>query len=400
MDQREGYAPLTVLFTDSSTGTITQHLWDFGDGNTSTEQNPEHVYSNPGFYFVRRRVFNIEWEAEAVSSVHVMDPVFVSIAASPITGFSPLTIRFRSVIDGKYSRLQWDFGDGNSSSDLNPAHTFTTSGTYTVALSLYLSSAIPKTAARTIVVRDPAVLPVPDFTANVTAGLAPLTVQFTDSSSGTITHRLWDFGDGTTSTATNPSHTYTSPGVYTVTLKTTNSFGYRTKTRTDYISAEAVPAASIGVDTDINYSSHTFSFTDHSSGSPTSWLWDFGDGTTSSSRNPTHTFSSVRSYWVTLTVTNTHGSNTTGKDITIVPAGYPVASFTYAMSSSSLPITVRFTDHSSGTPTSWLWDFGDGTTANEQNPEHTYYYPGEYVVKLTVANGTGVMTKQERISHA
>jgi PKD repeat protein len=398
MSVREGNAPLSVTFTDASTGTITSSTWDFGDGSTSTETNPTHIYSVPGFYFVTRRVLNAEWESECIGSVHVEDPLYVSFSAIPLTGYAPLPIRFRPIIEGIYERISWDFGDDTTSTDWHPTHTYTVPGTYTVTLSVYQHSAFPVTTTKTLTIKDPAVLPAADFTADIQTGLSPLTVAFTDTSTGTPTSRLWTFGDGTTSTATNPTHTYTAPGTYTVSLKVTNAYGYDTETKTGYITVVAAPVAAMDVDCEIGYISHEFAFTDESLYNPTSWEWTVDGTIVSTDQDLNHTFSSVGSHWVSLTVTNDYGTDTIGKDITIVPAGYPIASFTYALSSRVLPITVTCTDTSQGTPASWLWDFGDGFNSTLQNPVHSYYHSGEYVVSLTVTNSTGTMTTQMRIA--
>jgi PKD repeat protein len=399
MSVREGNAPLTVAFTDASTGSITSSIWNFGDGSTSTETNPTHIYSVPGFYFVTRRVLNTEWESECIGSVHVEDPLYVSFSAVPISGYAPLLIRFRPIIEGEYERISWDFGDNSPvSTDWHPTHTYTVPGTYTVTLSVYQHSAYPVTTTKTLTIKDPAILPAADFTADIVTGLSPLEVSFTDISTGSPTSRVWTFGDGITSTATNPTHTYTNPGTYTVSLKVTNAYGYDTETKTGYITVVAAPVADFSADIEIGYITHEFSFTDESLYTPTSWEWTVDGVIVSTDQDMDHTFSSVGSHWVSLTVTNDYGTDTIGKDIFIVAAGYPIASFSYVFSSRVLPITVTFTDTSQGTPTSWLWDFGDGTTSTLQNPTHTYYHAGEYVVSLTVTNATGTMTTQKRIA--
>ena len=136
-------------------------------------------------------------------------------------------------------------------------------------------------------------------------------------------------------------------------------------------------------------------FTDVSSGSPTSWAWDFGDGGTSAQRNPTHTYSTAGSYTVTLTVTNAVGSDTKTRVeyISVLAPPPPVADFSASPTSGTTPLTVTFTDLSSGGPTSRAWDFGDGGTSSLQNPTHTYTSAGTYTVALTVANTSGSDTK-------
>ncbi|MFN2371547.1 MAG: S8 family serine peptidase, partial [Candidatus Krumholzibacteriia bacterium] len=115
-------------------------------------------------------------------------------------------------------------------------------------------------------------------------------------------------------------------------------------------------------------------FTDLSSGAPTSWSWNFGDGGTASVQNPVHTYAAAGTYTVSLTVANDVGSDTATRTdyITVAAPPAPTAAFSGAPTSGSYPLDVAFTDQSTGSPTSWSWTFGDGGTATVQNPVHTY----------------------------
>jgi PKD repeat protein len=137
------------------------------------------------------------------------------------------------------------------------------------------------------------------------------------------------------------------------------------------------------------------SFTDTSTGGPTSWSWDFGDGSTSVQQNPSHTYSAAGTYSVTLSVSNGTGSATTTKAnyVTASQSGPALtADFTGSPTSGVAPLGVSFTDTSTGGPTSWSWDFGDGSTSVQQNPSHTYSAARTYSVTLSVSNGTGSAT--------
>jgi PKD repeat protein len=136
----------------------------------------------------------------------------------------------------------------------------------------------------------------------------------------------------------------------------------------------------------------TVSFTDQSSNNPTSWQWDFGDGGTSTQRNPTHTYNTEGTYTVSLTATNSYGSDTEEKTdyITVSSGGNtPIAEFTTNTTSGNAPLTVDFTDQSSNNPTTWQWDFGDSGTSTQKNPSHTYAQQGTYSVSLIVSNAYG-----------
>ena len=133
-------------------------------------------------------------------------------------------------------------------------------------------------------------------------------------------------------------------------------------------------------------------FTDQSKGGPTSWSWDFGDGSKSTDRNPTHMYTKAGTYSVTLLVANSYGSDTETKPAYITAGGKPTADFTADERRGVKPFTVTFTDLSTGNPTSWKWDFGDGNSSIEQNPVHTYQQEGAYDVTLTVSNAYGTDT--------
>jgi len=134
----------------------------------------------------------------------------------------------------------------------------------------------------------------------------------------------------------------------------------------------------------------TVRFTDRSSGDPTSWLWSFGDGHSSSSHNPSHSYSSAGTYTVRLTARNSYGTDSVNRSVTVTAAGtVPDASFTSSPSSPDVGETVRFTDTSTGDPTTWSWNFGDGHTSLSPNPSHTYALAGSYTVRLTASNAYG-----------
>ncbi len=239
--------------------------------------------------------------------------------------------------------------------------------------------------------------PTAAFTASPTSGCAPLSVNFTDQSTGDIDTWSWDFGDGSTSSAQNPTHEYTSAGTYTVSLTVTGPGGSDTDTKTDYITVSTGPTAAFSGSPTSGTAPLTVSFTDESTGNPTSWSWDFGDGSTSTQQNPTHEYASAGTYTVSLTATNDCGSSTETKvdyiTVTEPTCDTPVADFTGSPTSGTAPLTVNFTDQSTNSPTSWSWDFGDGTTSTLQNPSHEYTAAGTYTVKLTATNSCGSDTK-------
>ncbi len=229
------------------------------------------------------------------------------------------------------------------------------------------------------------VLPVANFSSNVTIGKNPLSVQFKDLSEN-ATKWSWDFGDGAHSTEQNPVHTYLAAGNYIVTLTVNNSAGSNTLTKNNYIVATNSGDNIIG-----GFAPFTVKFRDQSTNAA-SWQWNFGDGNTSTEQNPKHTYSNAGRYVVTLTVSNAAGSNTATKTsyINVISSlEPPVAAFSASTRLGNAPLNISFTDNSIGSPTSWNWDFGDGTTSMDENPVHIYSQEGQYYVTLAVSNDAG-----------
>jgi len=139
-------------------------------------------------------------------------------------------------------------------------------------------------------------------------------------------------------------------------------------------------------------------FTDVSTGGPTSWSWDFGDGGTSPEQSPQHTYAVPGTYTVTLTASNAYGEDTESKTAYINVGFPPVANFTANVTSGPAPLTVAFTDTSTGAPGSWSWDFGDGSTSTERHPIHIYTAPGTYTVTLTVT-GAGASDTETKTGY-
>jgi PKD repeat protein len=236
-----------------------------------------------------------------------------------------------------------------------------------------------------------------DFTGAPTSGLTPLPVNFTDTSIGNPTSWDWDFGDlSPHGSVANPSHTYSGPGTYTVTLTISNDIVTDTKTRVNYITVTSIPVVADFVGIPLSGDAPlTVQFIDQSSFVATSWFWDFGDGNIGTT-GPTvsHTYDFPGMYTVTLIASNIIEGSRTVTKVDYITASFPipVASFTLSPVTGFEPLTVTFTDTSTGFPQSWFWDFGDGNTSTAQNPIHIYSTPGTYTITLTVMNPSGSST--------
>jgi PKD repeat protein len=392
-----GDAPLAVNFLDLSTGNVSSWAWTFGDGGTASVENPAHTYASPGTYTVGLTVTSpggsdVETKTNYITVTE--PPLVADFSGTPTSGVAPLEVDFTDLSSGTIASWSWTFGDGGTSSAQNPSYTYAAAGTYTVALTVAgpLGSDT-RTRVDYVTVSNPP--PTADFVGAPTSGIAPLTVNFTDLSTGTITSRLWDFGDGTTSTHQNPTHLYPNPGVYTVMLSVSGPSGSNSATKFNYITVNwpAPVAAFTGTPT-TGFAPLQVSFTNQSTGNITSRLWIFGDGTNSTDVSPIHVYASPGIYTVRLIVTGPGGTDNEIKPgyITVTEPP-PVADFSGTPTSGEAPLQVAFTDTSVGNITNWSWSFGDGGSSTVENPTHTYLAPGQYTVGLTTSGPGGSDTE-------
>ncbi len=319
-----GTAPLTVNFTDTSTNTPTSWLWTFGDGTTSTLQNPSHVYSANGTFNVTLKATNTGGSnTSGAQSITVTAAVVTPVASftkSASSGTAPLTVNFTDTSTNTPTSWLWTFGDGSTSTTRNPSHTYTGTGGFDVTLRATNTAGGNTSPLQTVTVSPGVPMPVASFTADATSGVDPLTVTFTDTSTNTPTSWSWTFGDGATSTAQNPSHVYAA-GSYTAKLTATNIGGGTSATQTITVtSAPAAPVASFTKSASSGTFPLTVDFTDTSTNTPTSWSWDFGDGATSTAQNPSHDYTGAGSFVVSLTATNAIGGNTSATQTVVVSA--------------------------------------------------------------------------------
>lgn len=383
-------------------------------------------------------------------------PPAAAFSGSPTSGCAPLTVAFTDASTGEISSYAWDFGDGGSATAQNPTYEYTAAGAYTVSLTVTgPGGSNTETKTGYIVVAD---VPVADFAGTPVSGSAPLTVQFTDLSTGQPGAWSWDFGDGGSSSAQNPSYTYAAAGTYSVSLTASSACGSDLVTKTGYITvSEPEPMAYAQSDIPVagtvtgDYLATRASdgvyevITEVDSGThPRKWYstlehrWDFqvaggsavtfyaeayrpanADGddfrfeysTGGSAFAPLVTVASATEqvYQAELpagtsgtvyvrVVDSDHTRDRQSLDSIYIDQLYieslsgPIplaADFSGTPTAGTAPLLVQFTDLSTGSPTSWAWEFGDGGTASVQNPSHEYTTPGTYSVTLTVGDGTG-----------
>jgi PKD repeat protein len=390
-----GVAPLTVQFTDLSAGEITSWIWNFSDGPQSTQQHPSKTFTAPGEYDITlttRGPKGRDVELRQAYVTVVAGPL-ADFAGTPRQGVAPLAVQFDDLSEGTVTAWSWDFGDGTGSSSPEPEHAFAP-GTYDIALTVTGPNGThTKMRAGYVVSEDLA--PGAAFTADANTGFAPHSVQFADASTGIVTGWSWDFGDGSSSTDANPSHTFVAPGSYTITLTASGPYGLDTETRTDWIVVEdPMPVADFAAQPGSGFAPLVVAFQDLSGGLITSWSWDFGDGASSSEAEPLHVFEAVGSYDVTLTVAGPAGTSTLFRSAAVVASEPPpTADFEPTVTGGFAPLTLGFTSLSSGTIASYVWSFGDGTHSAQADPSHTYSAPGTYTVALTVSGPSGSNTE-------
>jgi PKD repeat protein len=454
-----GTAPLTVQFTDASTpgsGTLTTWSWSFGDTSSSSLQNPSHQYQNAGTYSVSLTVtnsFNLSHTFTRTGYITVQAPLpqlnlltpqsmdFGSINVSSQSAYQPVTVQNTGQATLVISSVHFIGAALNFQYQL-PARNISivpgASGTIQVR---FTPTAVGALLDTLFVVNNSPNLPLlkirltgtglevfyppqPAFTANVTSGLTPLSVQFTDQSvpvSGTITSWTWSFGDGGSSSQQSPLYIYQNAGVFDVSLTVVNSHSLSaTLTRDDYISVSA-SYAQLNL---LSNPSLTFGSVILGGQSAYQNVLLQSTGTIPLVVSNVHFYSSVGNFEYLNPGTNQSISpGSTGSvqvrftpqtegaitdtlyivnnslnhpllKIALAGTGLPIynppqAGFTANPTSGTVPLIVQFSDQSvpvSGSLISWLWNFGDNSTGAEQNPQHTYLVPGNYTISLTVTN--------------
>ncbi|KAF5078797.1 PKD domain protein [anaerobic digester metagenome] len=411
----KGVSPLVVKFTDQSIPQegINKWLWDFGDGSTITTKNPEHKFTLPAG--IAQKQFNVNLTVTNQSTgasnsiIKKIDVIQPLVADFTPKGKVPTDlaqgVQFYDQSTGNVTGFLWNFDDGSTNATKNPEHKFPNYGVYNVSLTVSNTYYGAGNTTRNIVnITDKSSPVIKDFSANTTTINPGSTVVFTPQVQGPdIRSYYWTFGDGQTSTLSQPSHRYELPGKYDVSLKITSDFGTDMKTKPGYIivrglipSFTTVPAGFAVVNTPVT-------FIDTSKGVPVKWHWDFGDGTFDESdtkNSTTHRYTEAKVYSIVLTVTNWEGLiKTASLPMTIVNKTVPqdvnfdVPEQQY---SGKAPLEVQFEDTTPAqyNVTSRLWEFGDGTNSFEQAPKHKYEKPGQYSVTLTVRNDAGTNEKR------
>lgn len=398
------------------------YAWDFGDLTAnSTDHDPVHVYAAAGTYTVSLMVTDADGDVSLTTRVDYITVEADIVPDATFTANDTLIIAGESVAfthdassGNEPAIYAWDFGNGfpNATTE-NATHVYTTSGNFTVTLTITDANGDWDVYAYPVTI-DVVESSTPEatFTANTTSIVAGQSVQFTHTGSeGNIlaTHQ-WDFGDGTANaTSENPSHQYTVAGTYTVTMTIVDADSdmdvYILPTQIT-VDADLVPTATFTANatTLILGQNVTFTHTGDMGNTPTTHQWDFGDDTFGDTVQMTisHRYQDPGIYNVSLAITDTDGDTTYYSMLITVLVDLIPSSLFYANVTSINETQWVFFSHNGSagnTPSTYSWDFGDGSTSTDENVTHQYTEIGKYTVILTVTDTDGDIVSRERVNY-
>jgi len=381
---------------------IVSYQWNFGDGGTGSGIINSHIYSTPGTYTVTLTVT----DGAGLSDSDILT-LIVRDTTPPVVDAGPdrtVNEDISATFDGSGSSdnvgivsYTWNFGDGGTASGITVSHTYSNPGTYTLTLSVDDAAGngpVSDTLKVTVLDTTP---PVADAGPDQTVD-EDMLVTFDGGGSsddkGIVSYQ-WNFGDGGTASGITISHTYSTPGTYTVTLTVTDEVGLSdSDTLIVTVRDVTAPVAEAGSDRIIN---KDISITFNGSGSSdnagiVSYQWNFGDGGTGSGITVSHTYSTPGTYTVTLTVDDAAGNGPVSDTLTVVVDTTPPVADAGPDQTVNEDISVTFNGGGSSDNVgivSYQWNFGDGATGNGITDSHTYSTPGTYTVTLTVDDAVG-----------
>jgi gliding motility-associated-like protein len=404
LDDSTGCAPLTVHFVSYAITTVpgpsataypfpvTSYSWYFGDGSAgSTAATPAHTFTAAGVYTVTlTQITSNGCSQTSTKVIRVGTPPVASFTAAPFTICADSSVSFTNTSTGADS-YYWNFGDGTGSTLTDPVHVYSMPDTfYSVTLIAYYNG-----CPDSIVMHHYITVDSPKALILATRYCSPAGfVGFTDSSFGANTHE-WFFGDGTTSTAVDPTHTYSAISTYTVTLTTYNILSGCRDTATDIITLVA-PAPHIHADdTAICKFGIVHLHPSVTGGTAAAYAWSVNGAYRSDDSLFIDTFNVTGHYTISLEIMDQNGCYDTVTNTNYIIVAKPVDSFTVAPPSGCWPLNAIFTDHSTDvtgtTFTNFSWTFGDGGTASVGTPStaHSYTNGGTYSVREIVTDNIG-----------
>lgn len=406
-----GHGPVCLntpaeFFADSiaiNVNAVTDWLWDFADGVTTTTRNTIHPFTSPGTYLVSLTITDTAGCTNTIVHPVIVNPLPVAHFEIPVQNCAEQTVFFKNLsttTSGYVVRWNWNFGDGSDTTISFPAnpnvlHTFATGANYNVIMTITASDSCTAFESQTLTI-SPA--PVADFDFDLTCFGTP--VNFLDISQsnggGMITGWFWNFGDplsgsDNTSTSQNPQHLFHTSGLHTITLMVSTTNGC-TDTLIRTLNITAAPMVDFTTGNHCENSPVSFMADASIMDIPAvdSWLWNFGDGFTSALQNPDHLYTGTGTFQVSLTITDTAGCvNSVTHEVKVIPM--PIVNFGFSPTTCFQTLT-HFTSQAIapfGYIVEWHWDFGDGTGSvisfpSNPNVSHQYASYGTFSVTLTV----------------
>ena len=380
----------TDLSNDTSAGTVNGWRWDFGDGTTSTLQHPVKSYTTPGFYTVSLAITSTTGCSTSIAVYRYIRIVsgttadFISVNDTVCR--APFGVNFLNQTSGPgIMSYAWDFGNSTTSTQLSPSTTYATGGTYNVQLIATSEYGCSDTLIKPVAVTGANT----NFNAPDSACLNR-PVNFSNASTPTATSSFWDFGDGTTSTLSNPSHAFTAPGVYQVKLH--NTYAHCADSVIKTITVLATPTVDFSGDNLVACKGpHTVNFQDQSPNA-VAWQWNFGDGGTSTQKNPSHTYAANGQYTVTLQITTSFGCTATISKNSYIRIEKPIVNISNVPNGGCIPFTFSpiASIISLDGVASYFWDFGhNGATSTSPTPTYIYTDSGTFNMKLRITTVGG-----------
>lgn len=374
----------TVTFTNTSSTNFgnVQYIWSFGDGSSDTTTNPVHVYNGSGPYSCCLTMI------AGNCNSYFCDTIYFGQGGGCYAAFSHTanqnTVSFTNFSSTNTTSWLWDFGDNNTSTQYSPTHTYANPGLYTVCLVSSDNSGCSDTVCMPVLVGSMFGCQA-SFTYIVGLNGFVSFINTSQTNNQQVTY-LWSFGDGTSDTTSNPIHQYNSFGPYTVCLTIVGPNCQSTFCDSVLLNNGGGCAASFYYTPDT--SGMGVQFTNTSQGSNAQYFWTFGDNTTSTLMNPSHTYSQPGTYLVCLAIVTSNGCTDTVCQYVIAQQIQCVPSFTYAQDSITGTITFVF-DTTNCPVTSIVWSFGDSSFFSATGPmvQYTYADSGTYTVCVTYVIG-------------
>jgi len=392
--ETSGCFPKTVYFNDLSNpgdGVITKWEWDFGDGSSATGQHPQHIYEFGGSFNVSLRVHNSNGCIRTLTRSNYIK-LSQGVQADFVAGLSnnckpPSPIQFTNTSIGTGPlTFKWLFGDGTSSTDINPLHVYNSEGSFTVMLITKNATGCTDsiTSANPVIIGNvKAAFTLPDLVCSGTP------VTFVNESVPTPVSAQWEFGDNTFSTDVHPVKLYSVPGTYTVKLIT--GVGTCQDSKQQTITVLPKPVASFHATNTISCKPpFSTQFISNLPGN-VQVTWYFGDGDSSQSESPVHAYKKQGEFDVTMIVRNSGGCQETiekKKYIRVLP---PIVSIINLRQEGCVPLhfTPEISVESPDSLIRYEWHFGDGSISSEPKPSKIYDVPGTYEIKLLYATISG-----------